>query len=245
MPRPNRRAVRYNLGDGSSLFLIRAPEHPCQRRADTAERGFADALRDVSGVFESRGAAVPVEVGFSTNGRPFQIAPGPLGGRLMNRTRMIGLKPTHDPDDARGTGYHELGHLLEEAHPDVAERVKAFAAYRLAGERPVDLSLVPGSGGLMKGEKGRKDNFDRADAHRELLPAIAALLQTVANQTFRVLLTCLGAHALEIVDAMHAAAMWAHRAVRPQHAFELGEGRSLIVEIGLIENRHDTNSPRF
>ena len=59
---------------------------------------------------------------------------------------------------------------------------------------------------------------DGADAHRELLAAVPALLEAVALDAFRVLLAGLGADALERVDAIQAAAMRADRTIRPQDA---------------------------
>ena len=59
------------------------------------------------------------------------------------------------------TQVHELGHMIEEMKPGVREKVHKFLAYRLAGEKPVDMATVPGGEG-MEGEMVRKDHFDRA-----------------------------------------------------------------------------------
>ena len=79
---------------------------------------------------------------------------------------------------------------------------------------------------------------DRAHAHRELLPACAALFQTVANKAIRVFRAGLRANAIENVNTVRVAAVRAHRAVRPKDAFELRESRRFVIKVGLIQNRH-------
>ena len=55
---------------------------------------------------------------------------------------------------------HEFGHAIETQKPGVREAAREFLAYRVGDEPLTDLGRVPG-GRSMKGEKGRKDNFDR------------------------------------------------------------------------------------
>jgi hypothetical protein len=56
---------------------------------------------------------------------------------------------------------------------------------------------------------------DGADARRELLAAVAALLEPVAFNAFRVLLAGFGPDALQRIDAIHSATMRAHWTVWP------------------------------
>lgn len=62
---------------------------------------------------------------------------------------------------------------------------------------------------------------NRADAGRELLAAVAALLEAVALDTLWVLLARLGADTSQRVDAIRRAAVRANRTVRPDNAFKL------------------------
>ena len=64
---------------------------------------------------------------------------------------------------------------------------------------------------------------DRAHADGELLTALAAVLQAEANPLLRV--------RLDGVDAVAAAAVRADRTLRPQDAFNEGEGGGFIVEV--------------
>ena len=84
----------------------------------------------------------------------------------------------------------------------------------------------------------------RADADRELLAAMAALLEAVALDAFRVLLAGLGADALQGVDAIHAAAMRADRTIRPEDGLQLGEGRFFVMKMLCVQYRHGL-SPLF
>ena len=84
---------------------------------------------------------------------------------------------------------------------------------------------------------------NRANANRKLLTAVAALFQTVANDAFRVLLARFAAHAFKRIDPLFAAAVRAYRTIRPHDAFDHLESGFLIVEVRLVENRHDI--PRF
>ena len=56
---------------------------------------------------------------------------------------------------------HEVGHHLENEVPGVRQAAKQFLTHRLRGEKPVDMGTLPGRGS-MKGEMGRKDNFEGA-----------------------------------------------------------------------------------
>jgi hypothetical protein len=78
-----------------------------------------------------------------------------------------------------------------------------------------------------------------SDAHRELLAAVAALLETEALDAVRVFLARLGADALEGIDAVQRATMRAHRTFRPQDRFQLLKGCGFIVEVGGVEDGHD------
>jgi hypothetical protein len=71
----------------------------------------------------------------------------------------------------------------------------------------------------------------RANLHRELLLAAAALVQAVAHPLSRV-----GFDAAGMADN---AAMRADRAVFPDDAFEEGMSRFFIAEIGLVQNAHN------
>ena len=71
----------------------------------------------------------------------------------------------------------------------------------------------------------------RANAHRELLQTVAALLEAVTDHAFRVFLAGLRADAFEDVDAVHPAAMRAHRTIGPQQGFHLGEGRFFVTKM--------------
>lgn len=84
---------------------------------------------------------------------------------------------------------------------------------------------------------------DRADANRELLAAFAALLEAVALNAFRVFLGRLGVDAFQLVDAAHAATVRANWTFRPQDAFHMSEGSSLVVKIFSGQNRHDDDNP--
>src|SRR3954452_15806285 len=71
---------------------------------------------------------------------------------------------------------------------------------------------------------------DSADLDGELLAAVAALVKAIADALVGV--------RLDLADAAHAAAVRADRAVRPNHVLKESEGRFLIVEPGLRQNRH-------
>src|SRR5580692_2553144 len=75
---------------------------------------------------------------------------------------------------------------------------------------------------------------DRAHADGELLAAIMALFQAVAD--------ALGRVRLDRRDVVHAAAVEAHRAVRPKRLFHPLEGGGFIVKVGLRENGHGGKS---
>lgn len=79
-----------------------------------------------------------------------------------------------------------------------------------------------------------------ADAHGELLAAVAALLEAVTDDALRMLLARLSADVLERVDAIRGAAVGAHGPVWPENGLQLGERGFLIVEVGRVENGHNT-----
>src|SRR5262245_24706073 len=62
---------------------------------------------------------------------------------------------------------------------------------------------------------------NRSDAHRELLAAVPALLEAVANNAFRVLLAGLRVHALQRIDAIQAAAVRTDRTIGPKNGLQL------------------------
>ena len=66
---------------------------------------------------------------------------------------------------------------------------------------------------------------NRADLHRELLAALAALVEAVAD--------ALGRVRLDLGDTVHAAAMRADGAVRPQDSLKMREGGFFVVKVGL------------
>lgn len=80
---------------------------------------------------------------------------------------------------------------------------------------------------------------NRANADGKLLAAVAALLQAVTLDAFGVLLAGLGANALQGIDPIHAAAVGANGAFRPQYCLQLSEGCSFIVKVFGADNRHD------
>lgn len=71
---------------------------------------------------------------------------------------------------------------------------------------------------------------DRADLHRELLFAVAALVKSETDALLRV--------RLDLADAAHAAAVGANRTDRPQGVLKPLEGGFLVVELGLAEDGH-------
>jgi hypothetical protein len=75
-------------------------------------------------------------------------------------------------------------------------------------------------------------------AYRELLQALAALLEPVAFDPFWVLLVLLSANTLEDVDFLPVSAVRAYRAIRPNDALDKFESCRFALEMGLIENRH-------
>ena len=84
----------------------------------------------------------------------------------------------------------------------------------------------------------------RADLGRELLAALATLLEAVADSAFRVLLARLAAHARQIVNpAANNATMRADRAIRPNHAFQIFEGCCFVVKARKGENGHNGIAP--
>src|SRR5215204_3628122 len=72
-----------------------------------------------------------------------------------------------------------------------------------------------------------------ADGHPEGLPAVVALVDADA-----------GALALQLTDAIGAAAMWANRTVRPHPRLQVRIGSVFVVKMFGVENcfRHDFSS---
>jgi hypothetical protein len=79
------------------------------------------------------------------------------------------------------------------------------------------------------------------DANRELLPAVAALLQAKALNPFRVLLGRLRPNALENVNPILAAAIGANWIFRPKKSLDLLEGRLFVVKVLFVENRYGSD----
>src|SRR5688572_18355265 len=78
-----------------------------------------------------------------------------------------------------------------------------------------------------------------ADLDGELLAALTALFQAVANNAFRVFQAGFGADAREIIDpAADRSTVRADNAIRPKDAFQKLESLSFIVEVRGRENRH-------
>ena len=59
---------------------------------------------------------------------------------------------------AASVAAHEFGHYLEEADSGIREKVHAFLDYRVGDEATTDIGKECET---MKGEMGRKDNFDK------------------------------------------------------------------------------------
>jgi hypothetical protein len=123
---------------------------------------------------------------------------------------------------------HEPSRLIG----DFQNAVKLMAADALLGTAQKVRRLKP----LVQRDMRGLEN--RADANRELLPASAAFLQPVTDNTFGVLLARLGANALENVDLICVAAMRANRAVRPKQSLKTRKRCFFIVKVRLVENRH-------
>lgn len=135
-------------------------EELMKKSVECNERAVSYAKELLGSIVESHGEPIPVEVGFSGSGRAFMRTAS--GTKLLgNQKPIIGLGIKTRDNDAQDSAIHELGHLLEESIPGIKEQTAAFLEYRLGDEKPVDLGTVPG-GEDMRGEKGRKDNFDRA-----------------------------------------------------------------------------------
>jgi hypothetical protein len=79
---------------------------------------------------------------------------------------------------------------------------------------------------------------DSPYAYRELLQALAALLEPVAFDPFWVLLVLLSANTLEDVELLPVSAVRAYRAIWPDDGFDKFESCRFVLEMGLIENRH-------
>ena len=74
----------------------------------------------------------------------------------------------------------------------------------------------------------------RTDLHRELTLALAAAPQADADALLGV--------GLDLGDAVHAAAVRAHRLSAPDHLLKVGEGGFLVVKLGAGQDGH--NGPR-
>ena len=79
---------------------------------------------------------------------------------------------------------------------------------------------------------------DCADAHRELLQAVAALLEAEALGAFRVLPAGLGADSMNRVNTIHGAAARADRTIGPHDVFKLREGGNFIMKMFFVQYRH-------
>lgn len=62
-------------------------------------------------------------------------------------------------EDDGSTLAHELGHLLEDRKEGLISKLEAFVEYRCKGEGFTDIGGI--AQGVMKGEMGRKNEFDR------------------------------------------------------------------------------------
>jgi len=75
--------------------------------------------------------------------------------------------------------------------------------------------------------------------HGELLAALAALLEAVANHTLGALHARLGADASQIIDtAADHATVRANHPLRPNDALQIPESLGFIVEVRGRKNRH-------
>ena len=97
----------------------------------------------------TKGPPINVTVGQSSDGRAYY---NPLSRSLMLGPTAYELEPTM---------VHELGHAIEHNKPGVFKKAVDFVNYRCGDEKEKDLSKVDGGEG-MKGEKGRKNHFDRS-----------------------------------------------------------------------------------
>ena len=79
---------------------------------------------------------------------------------------------------------------------------------------------------------------DRAHADGELGAAIAALLEAVALDTFRVPGAGLGTDAVQDVGRGNATALRADRTIRPKHRLDMGKRGCFIVHIFGGQDRH-------
>ena len=128
------------------------------------------ALDFIGKIVEGKGKDMPLEIKKSKDGRAFYNSRKEYKDSPLRFVRLQGKKDLvitpyismgkQKGDAAISTTVHEIGHLLEEMKPGVMKKVREFMDYRFGLETPVDIGTIPG-GELMKGEKGRKDNFDR------------------------------------------------------------------------------------
>lgn len=131
--------------------------------SETQKAAINKGMEFVSAVCEGKGG---VENRFriqeSMSGRAYYDH-GERDGNQFGDTIATGLwlEKYPDPEHASAVMAHELGHLLEKRKPGIEAKVKAFLEYRVGKEQEVDMRTIPG-GENMKGERVRKDNFDRA-----------------------------------------------------------------------------------
>ena len=114
------------------------------------KEGLEGAKAFMSGITDG-GGVQKLTVATSQDGRAY-YGRGEIGAAWEAGTTAAEHKKTF---------IHEMGHHLEESNSGVRKAAREFLSYRVGNEKTVDLATVPG-GESMKGEKGRKDSFDRA-----------------------------------------------------------------------------------
>lgn len=105
------------------------------------------------------GGDLPVAFAKSPDGRAFYNS----HHRGVDNVVAIGVGDTGEY--GAGTVAHELGHLIETRKPGIRDRARAFLAYRVGDEPPIDMGEQRGEL-AMKGEMGRKDNFEKVFGER-------------------------------------------------------------------------------
>jgi len=125
--------------------------------SDTDKKALRSASAFLSAI--TTGPPIAVEVARANDGRAFyfdSFGKGP-GVLAMNPYAFTDATSKEQVQGQTQTQVvcHELGHAIEYRKPGVQEAANAFLNYRVGDEKPVDI------GGVMAGEMGRKDHFDR------------------------------------------------------------------------------------
>jgi hypothetical protein len=137
---------------------------PRQRKAAADGAAFINGLAERGSV-----ETVDVAVTVSRSGRAYHSTQAEQKTSSLRFKRLLGMKDqvlTHeialgeeggrDQEAHTVSMVHELGHYLER-QKGVVQKANAFVEYRCAGEEPADMGAYG-----MPGEKGRKDDFEKA-----------------------------------------------------------------------------------